>query len=212
MRASGSTPAPSAAPSISSTSHGVAARVTSPAALARVADAYRDHRISYTQFKAILTRLNNGPFFSLVGVEGMRLQYGNAHPADDEQRRETMLVFDRFARGIAEDRIPAARIQQVMSLVHDPDAKHAGQQRAALSETELEPFITAMRKEVEAAGVPPGPFTPDFAGQIDRAVTAVLGPAASMLATQPALTTQAGPQTAAESPASSPWSGPEPAR
>jgi hypothetical protein len=172
--------------------------------IARVADAYRDHRISYTQFQAILARLNNGPFFNLVGVEGMRLQYGNAHPADDEQRHETMLLFDRFARGIAEDRIPAARIQHVMSFVHDPDTKHPDPQRPGLSEAELEPFISAMRREVEAAGVPPGPFTPDFAGQIDRAVTAVLGPSASVLATRPAATTPAGPEAEAGSSASRP--------
>ncbi|MBI4578230.1 MAG: hypothetical protein HY718_00915 [Planctomycetes bacterium] len=156
--------------------------------LTRVADAFQDRRISYTQFKTIFQKLASGPFFHLVGVESMRYQYGLAHPTMDDERRQTMLSFDRFERGIVENTIPSSKVSEVMALVHDPDQHHGPASQPAITEAQLKPFIDAMRVAVEEAKIPAEPFQADFAGEIDKAVSAVLGPSAGRLTSLPAET------------------------
>jgi len=152
--------------------------------LNRLADAFQDRRISFTQFKTISRKLTEGPFFELITVEAMRYQYAQAHPVMDEARAETMLLFDRFQRGIVENAIPREQIRTILSLAQDPDEPHSTRDQP-LTEAELKPFIDQMRKAVEEADIPAEPFTPDFAAEIDRAVSSVLGPGASFIATQP---------------------------
>ncbi len=162
--------------------------------LNRVADAYHDGRMSYTQFTTIISQLDKGPFFKLVSVESMRYQYSIAHPSMDAERAQTILLFDRFERGIAENAIPPHQVSQVMSLVHDPDRNHhrSGQtSRPAISEADLKPFIDAMRTAVEQAEIPAVAYQADFAGEIDKAVNTVLGPPPTTRATQSAPATQA---------------------
>lgn len=163
--------------------------------LNRVADAFQKGQISYTQFQAILQRLTTGPFFDLVQVEAMQHQYTLAHPTVDDEYKQTMLLFDRFERGIVEKTIPADQVRNVLALAHDPDEKHPNGASNQVTEAELKPFIDAARKAVEQANIPAEPFEPDFATEIDKAVNAVLG---SPPATQPA---SAPASTQPESPA-----------
>lgn len=153
--------------------------------LSRVADAFQSGRISYTQFTTIIEKLSQGPFFDLIQVEAMQHQYTLAHPQADAERQETMLLFDRFERGLVEGTIRPQEVRDVMALVHDPDQSHADGKSKTVTEAELKPFIDAMRKAVETAKIPAEPFEPDFAAEIDRAVSAVLGPSATATSTAP---------------------------
>jgi hypothetical protein len=146
--------------------------------ITRLADAYQQGRMSNSQFKAILQNLGKGPFFQLVWAESMRYRYGAVHTAMDEERRRTMLAFDQLERGIVEKRIPQQKVSELISLVPDPDKSKDGQKRRVVTEADLKPFIEAMRKVVEETGIPAVPFQPDFAAEIDKAVSAVLGPGA----------------------------------
>ena len=75
--------------------------------LNRIADSAKRREISWSQFNSILDGLRKGPLFDLVMVEAMRHQYNLAHPVADDARRDTLLLFDRFERGIIEKSIPA---------------------------------------------------------------------------------------------------------
>lgn len=153
--------------------------------ITRVADAFEQGRMSFTQFKAILTNLASGPFFNLVQVEAIRHQYELAHPQSDDERAETMLLFDRFLRGIAEGAIPRGQIEEMLVPMREHNSKQRdGDNR--LTEAELNQFIDAMRLAVESANIPAEPFQPDYATEIDKAVTAVLGPGRSAVTTAPA--------------------------
>jgi hypothetical protein len=169
--------------------------------LSRVADEFQAKRISYTEFTTIMQKLGEGPFFNLISVEAMKHQYGLAHPQTDAERAETMLMFDRFARGVVDSSIPQAKVQEVLALAHDPDESHPGGQSNRVTEAELKPFIDAMIKAVEAAGISAEPFEPDFAGEIDKAVTAVLGPSK---------TTSTAPAESAPADFATPESAPSP--
>lgn len=155
--------------------------------LNRLADEFEAGRISYTQFTSIVEKLSQGPFFELIQVEAMKHQYGLAHPQNDQAQQDTLVMFDRFARGVAERSIPAAEVQKVLALSHDPDETHADGSKQ-VTEAELRPFIDAMIKAVEAAKIPVEPFQPDYAGEIDKAVNAVLGPSSPTTSTAPAAT------------------------
>jgi hypothetical protein len=154
--------------------------------LSRVADAFQSGRISYTQFTTIIEKLSQGPFFDLIQGEAMQHQYTLAHPQEDAERAETMLLFDRFERGVVENSIPRQQVQDIMALAHDPDQPHADGKSNTVTEAELKPFIDAMRKAVESAKISGEPFEPDFAAEIDRAVSAVLGPSTPATSTAPA--------------------------
>lgn len=144
--------------------------------LNRVADAFQERRISYTQFTTIFEKLADGPFFDLVVVEAARHQYGVLHPQMDAEREETMLVLDRLARGISEGTIPREQLEKLRRLVQDLNEEQDDGSKA-VTEAELKSFIDAARKVVEAANIPAEPFTPDFAAEIDKAVSTVIGPA-----------------------------------
>lgn len=160
--------------------------------LNRLADAFQAGKISYTQFTSVVEKLSQGPFFELIQVEAMKHQYTLAHPQEDAERQATLLMFDRFARGIVEQSIPTPEVQKVLALSHDPDEAHSGGSKQ-VTEAELKPFIEAMTKAVEGAKIPAEPFEPDYAAEIDKAVTAVLGPSATATSTAPAAEQPAEP-------------------
>jgi hypothetical protein len=61
-----------------------------------------------------------------------------------------------------------------------------------------------MGKAVESANIPAEPFQPDYAAEIDKAVTAVLGPDQSAVTTAPAATMPAESMPAETAPAERP--------
>lgn len=149
--------------------------------IARVAQAFQAGQISFSQLKSILARLADGPLSRLVMVEAVKYQYAQTHPVADDERAETMLVFERFQRGIVEGTISDAKLDKALGLIKQP-----AEQNRQLTEAEIKPFIDAMRAAVDEANIPTEPFQPDYAAEIEKAVVAVLGPGNPLTATRPA--------------------------
>jgi hypothetical protein len=158
----------------------------------RVADRYQEGRLSHSQLSAILKNLAKGPFFHLLWIEATRYEYTALHTTMDAERQQTMLLFDRFERGIVEKQIPLSKADEVFNLA--PKDKKLGEQRAKhdpteqkprpTTEADLKPMLDAMRAAVDKVGVLARPFQPDFAAEVDKAVNAVLG----AVSTKPAAT------------------------
>jgi len=140
----------------------------------RLTDDFEGGRISYTQLGMVATRLMEGPLPDLIVVEAVRSQYV-ATPPPPEESESALRVFARLQRGICEQTLPAAELREVMSLVSADDGSGSRTVMENLTRTQLTAFVAAARSSVDRYGVPDEDFRPDYADQVRRVVTAVLG-------------------------------------
>ncbi len=164
----------------------------------RLTDDFEAGRISYTQLGMVAGRLMEGPLPDLMIIEAVQSRYVEmAFPA--EESAPALRTFARLQRGICEQTVPAAELREVMSLVSVDDGSGRRTVMENLTRTQLKAFMAAAQETVDRHGVPDEDYRPDYAGQVRRVVTAVLGeqavPAtAEAPATQPD-STEPGPES-----------------
>lgn len=165
----------------------------------RLSHAFEEGRLSWTQLGEAMAMLTEGSFVDLMLIETVRARYNAQSSAGEDQKQAAMLVFDRFQRGIVEERITQKDLSEAMTLVTNT---RQGQRelKEQLTDTELNAFVEAMREKADAAGIPQEPYQVDFAARIEQVTVDILGeePGAS---TQPA---EAPPPAEAPLPAEAP--------
>ncbi len=140
----------------------------------RLTDDFEGGRISYTQLGMVASRLMEGPLPDLIAVEAVRSRYvATAPPA--EESASALRAFARLQRGICEQTVPEAELREVMSLVSANDGSGSRTVMENLTRTQLTAFVAAARASADRCGVPDEDYQPDYADQVRRVVTAVLG-------------------------------------
>jgi len=142
----------------------------------RLSDAFEAGDLGFTQLGSTMQQLAEGPFFDLIIIDAVRAQYNTTVETDDKERDRAMRLFDRFQRGIVEETISDDEVDEILSLVTDEEDDQR-EQKENLTEAELEAFVAAMREQVDAANVPDEPYEVDFAGELEKVTTELLGPA-----------------------------------
>lgn len=166
--------------------------------IARTTDEFQQGRMSYTQMKAILQSLYRGSFLSLLRLESLRYQYLALHPVIDAQHGQTMLILDRFERGVAEKTIPPGKVSEILALLPGTIADN-DTAPGKVTEADFKPAIEEMRKTCNTFRIPSEPYQPDFAAEIDQVVAAVMGtPMTRPTTTSPATSGPATTSPAAE--------------
>jgi len=145
---------------------------------------FKNDRLSYQQLAGIFERLGHGPFFVVVEMESAKsLCLGVCQPAAEERGRMSR-VFQRLQRGVVEGSVPPQRAEEALALIQMTDSGKHRAFKPNLTAREARLFIDRIRQDADQAGVPDEPYQVDFAGQLQRAVDAVLKPASPPAATQ----------------------------
>jgi hypothetical protein len=144
--------------------------------LNRFADKFEAKEITKDQLVAMGERLKNEHFFDLIAMEGIRAKHLDQLQLSDEQRQQANITFDRFARGIVEEKIPESEFSPVLDKVAPKNSSGAREIPETLDNAKLTDFIAEMKAKADAAGIPEEPYQVDYAGLVNSAVETVLGP------------------------------------
>jgi len=164
-------------------------------------DAFEGGDISYEQVGQLAEKLTEGPFFNLVLIEVLETEHAETVEPDEEAGKEVAVVFDRFERGFVEGTISEEKVAEVLDTVSTTRKDKGREPKKDLSKEQLEAFVVAMKEKADEAGVPDGPYQVDFAAELAKAVTEVLGADWLVEAGIPAATQPASAAAPATSPA-----------
>lgn len=141
----------------------------------RVGSDYREEKITNEQMMGIARELTEGSFFQLMQVELVRGDYHQKVQGSPEEAAAADLAFDRYQRGIVEERIPAAEVEKALGLVSKLDSSNQQVLDEDATPIRHQTFVEQIRKEADAAEIPAEPYQADFAGYLEDAVADVLG-------------------------------------
>jgi hypothetical protein len=143
-----------------------------------LAEDLKNDKLSMAEFGRIFEKLGEGPFFNLVMIEAVEAQYMNRVSPNEEEKLEAALAFDRFERGIVEEKLSDDQVEEAMALVQTAGTEDAPQMKEGLTADDLRAFVDKITQLADEAEIPSEPFVPDFAGQFQAAIDAVRGGAA----------------------------------
>ena len=144
-----------------------------------LAEDVRNGDLPMEDFGEIMMSLSQGPFLNLVLVELIEADYVSKCQPNDKDRAAAALAFDRFERGIVEEKISDEKVEEAMALVQAADMKDTPQLKENLTADELKAFVEKIAQLADEEEIPAEPFTVDFAGMFQEAIDAVRGGAAS---------------------------------
>ena len=140
----------------------------------RVVNGVKTGQIGYVQLGEMMSNLSEGPYFNLAIIELARGQVATLLKPEEKRWKEATRVIDRFERGVYEGRIPASRIDTVLSHVSAASSEGNREAKSSLTEVEAEDFLEAALKEANRAKIPDEPFHVDLAGELQRCIDKVL--------------------------------------
>jgi hypothetical protein len=164
----------------------------------RVAEAFREGKLSGDQVGAILTMIMKSPLAGAIAVAVADAQYFDASGLSEEEKTAGRLTLQRFTLGAIDERIPEAKRDEVLALIGEKDAKGNFQLRERVSDEELRAFLAKAQAEADAAGIEPQPPAVDLSSELKRIVDQALADPNSLPAEMPDGAVDAAPQVGDE--------------
>jgi hypothetical protein len=171
----------------------------------RVADAFRNKKISNEQLQVFFQELSESPILSAFIVQAAEEKYLDPSGLSDEEKAEARITIQRFTRGAVEGKIDQASVDAAVQHIADPQEKGGWQLREHVTDAELRAFLAAAKAEADKATIPDEPIEFDPSDEIKRIIDKAMD---EQLAEEPPAVEQA-PETEApqgESPPSNPQS------
>lgn len=144
-------------------------------ALTQLANGFEEGRVSKEQFGRIMQKLGEGPFLTLILVEGLESRHMELIQPAEADRPEIELTFERFERGIYEGKITETQVQDALSPVATAKDQGMLQIKEDLTADELKAAVENMERAANEAAIPVEPYQVDFASELETILTDVLG-------------------------------------
>jgi hypothetical protein len=141
----------------------------------RVADAYREGRLSNEQAVRIMEELVDSPIFSLFVVSAIDNQYLKQSGLSEEEKAEGRQTLQRFVRGAVDDKIDQAMVDSVMEHVADKRPDGRWRLRDKVSDEQLRAALAEAKRAADEAGIPEQPETVDASAEFKRIVDKAMG-------------------------------------
>jgi hypothetical protein len=141
----------------------------------RVADAFRDKRISNEQMGQLFQDLMESPLLAIFVVQAAEAKYLDPSGLNDEEKDEARITIQRFTRGAVEGKIDKAAVDAALD--HIADAKDDGgwQLRDQVTDAELRAFLAVAKAEADKAEIPEEPIDFDPSEEIKRIIDKAMG-------------------------------------
>jgi hypothetical protein len=141
----------------------------------RVADSFRNNRISNDQMRVMFQELIDSPIFSTIAVYTAEAKYLAPSGLPDEEKAEARITVQRFVRGAVEGTIEQNSIDAALQHVADWEGDDGWQLRESVTDAELRAFLAVAKTEADNANVPEEPAEFDPSDEIKRIIDKAMG-------------------------------------
>ena len=136
----------------------------------RVADAYREGRITNEQLARIVQDVAESPLLALFVVSAVEKQYFEKSGLSEEEKAEGRLALQRFVRGAVDKKIKQAGIDAVLQHIGEKRPDGNWQLRARVSDADLRSALAEAKRVADEAGIPEQPESVDVSAEFKRIV------------------------------------------
>ncbi|HEX5470745.1 MAG TPA: hypothetical protein VFW73_02610 [Lacipirellulaceae bacterium] len=140
----------------------------------RVANDFRDGKISPQQMATIMQKLTQSPLMPSLVVAAVDKRYFDRSGLSNDEKAEGRTALNRFARGMIDGKINQQGVDSVMSHVANRKADGKWQLRSQVSDQDLRAAISAAKSQADAAGISQQPPVVDPSDEIKRIIDETL--------------------------------------
>jgi hypothetical protein len=141
----------------------------------RVADAFRNKKISNEQITVLFQELMESPILAAFVVQAAEEKYLDPSGLSDEEKAEARITIQRFTRGAVEGKIDQASVDAAVENIADPQENGGWQLRERVTDAEIRAFLAAAKAEADKANIPEEPMEFDPSDEIKRIIDNAMG-------------------------------------
>jgi hypothetical protein len=151
----------------------------------RIANGFRDGKISMEQLGELMQKFANSPLMTSVMASVIDTQYLEKSGLTPEEKLEGKKTLRRYLRGVVDHKIDQQGIDAAMVHVADKKANGQWEIRKQLSDDDLKKFLETAKAEADKAGIADEPENFDPSDEVKRIVDEALGGGAAPPAEMP---------------------------
>jgi hypothetical protein len=140
----------------------------------RIADGYRAGRLGYQQLFALIENLAQSPLMTSLVVIVVDERYLDRSGLTDAEKNDGRPTLRRFVRGMVDEKIPKASIDEAMRHVADRQSDGSWALREQASDEQLRAFFAAAKTAADAAQIPAQAEDIDPSEEIRKVIDAAL--------------------------------------
>ncbi|RCS54355.1 hypothetical protein DTL42_04200 [Bremerella cremea] len=145
------------------------------AQVTRLADGYREGKITFVQLKQVGDSILKSPIISAIPVEVARVSYIDPSGLSDEEKANATKQLERVAHGMFEEKIDEKELEELIDgRIADKNKEGKLEFRQKVTDEQLREFVTACQKLADSKGIPDQEYKIDFAAELKKAVDAAL--------------------------------------
>lgn len=141
----------------------------------RVADAFRDKRISNDQMGQLFEELMESPILAIFVVQAAEAKYIDPSGLNEEEKADARVTIQRFTRGAVEGKIDQVSVDAALGNIADPQENGGWQLRDRVTDAELRAFVAVAKAEADKANIPEEPIDFDPSDEIKRIIDKAMG-------------------------------------
>lgn len=141
----------------------------------RVADAFRNKRISNEQMAELFEALMESPILAVFVVQAAEAKYLDPSGLAEEEKAQARVTIQRFTRGAVEGNIDQASVDAALEHIADPQDGGGWQLRERVTDAELRAFLAVAKAEADKANIPEEPVDFDPSDEIKRIIDKAMG-------------------------------------
>jgi hypothetical protein len=146
----------------------------------RVADAFREGRLSKEQITAIMQKLDESPLVTMAIASAAEKQYLAKSGLSDEERAEARVTLRRFLRGSIDGKINEQSVDAALSHVATKTPEGQWEIREKVSDEELRAFLAEAKRAADEAEIPEQPEEFDPSDEVKRIIDEAMREPAEM--------------------------------
>ncbi|PQO37903.1 hypothetical protein [Blastopirellula marina] len=145
------------------------------AQITRLADGYREGKITLEQLKEVGDKMMKSPMMSAIPVEAARAKYIAPSGLSDAEKADAVKQMQRVAHGMLDKKITNEELETLVEgKIADKNSEGKLEFRDKVSDEQLREFITACKELADSKEIPDQNYEIDFAAEMKKAVDAVL--------------------------------------
>lgn len=141
----------------------------------RLADGYRDGKITFVQLKQVGDRILKSPIITAIPVEVARVSYIEPSGLSDEEKANATKQLERVAHGMFEKKIDDKELDALVEgRIADKNKEGKLEFRKKVTDEQLREFVTACQELADSKEIPDQNYQIDFAKELKEAVDSAL--------------------------------------
>jgi hypothetical protein len=141
----------------------------------RLAEAFRDGRVSAEQMGAIMQGLLESPLMTTLAASAIEKRYLAASHLDDDEQAAARQTLRRYLRAAIDGKISRRGMDAAMAHVADRQRDGGWRLRDRVSDDDLRAFLQEAKSQADDAGVADEPDDIDPSDEFKRIIDATLG-------------------------------------